>query len=171
MSTMINIGPMVAKVIQDMLDEQGTRLDVDSVYKRLDAQHGDEIYSAAKMLAEVAIRAKIKAHLKSSHSINAGADEEQIPLLGDAPTTIAVKQADGGFVYVPLRLATVDEIDAATKLRADNIANVQKAFDKWESRMRPIREVMDAEKVNYGEAERILFEREKQKPPSTAAQA
>lgn len=168
MSTMINIGPMVSKVIQDMLVEQGSRLDVDSVYKRLDALHGDEIYAAAKMLAEVAIRSKIKAHLKNSHSVNAALDEDQMPLLNDVgSTTIAVKQADGGFVYVPLRLATVEDIDGATRLRAENIANVQKAYDKWEKQIMPIRMIMANEAVSYPEAERLYAERH---PPEQEAQ-
>lgn len=159
MSTMINIAPMVAKVVQDMLSEQGARLDVDSVYKRLDALHGDEIYAAAKMLAEVAIRAKIKRHLKNSHIEGSADDAGQTSLLTDAPATIAVKQADGGFVYVPLRLATVEDIDGATRLRADNIANVQKAYDKWERQIMPIRTIMATENVSYPEAERLYLER------------
>ena len=42
MSTMINVGPMIAKIARDLLEGGTSVLSVDSVYDRLMAVYGDD---------------------------------------------------------------------------------------------------------------------------------
>ncbi|MGB3814043.1 MAG: hypothetical protein WA950_12530 [Shinella sp.] len=168
MSTLINIGPMIAKVIRDMLTEQGAILDVDSVYAQLIATKGVEVFQSERMLAEVAVRRKIKSHLKHAHSINSD-DGIQLSLIkDDAPATLAVKQPEGGYAYVPLRLAALADLDAATHAKEENIKNARAALKRWEKTIKPIRELMEAENVTFGEAQKILSDRQAAKPPAKA---
>lgn len=160
MSQMINIGPMISKVITDMVAEQDNILDVDSVYTALMQAYGGEIFRSERMLAEVAVRQKIKAHLRSAHSINGNDEDAQLSLIGkDKPSTIAVKRQDGGYAYVPLRMASVADLDAATRAKRENIRNVQAALKRWEEVIEPIRAIMESEGVSYGDAARRVAER------------
>ena len=168
MSTMINIGPMIAKVIRDMLLDEAAILDVDSVYHQLIATKGAEVFQSERMLAEVAVRKKIKSHLKNAHSINSD-DGLQLSLIkDDAPAALAVKQPEGGYAYVPLRLAGLADLDAATRAKEENIKNARAALKRWEKTIKPIRELMESEKITLGEAQKILSERQAEKPPAKA---
>jgi len=156
MSTMINIGPMIAKITRDMLDEQGTILDVESVYARMINHYGDQIFESERMLAQVAVKAKIKSHLKNAHSINGDDEGDQLKLLkDDAPATLAVKQDGGGYAYIPLRMASVADLDAATKSKKDNIKNAKAALRRWERSIKPIRGIMIEQKISFPEAQKL----------------
>jgi len=158
MSTKSAITPLLGEVIRRMLIEDGAILDVEGVYKRLEAEHGSELYSAARQLAEVAIRGKIKTHLKNSHALSQANPNQQASFLDDdAPATLAIRRQDGSFAYVPLRMASLQHIEAATQLRRDNIANVQNSFERWQANTQPVVEIMRKNNVIYGEAEKILL--------------
>lgn len=160
MSTLINISPFISKVISDMLNEQGVVLDVDSVYSRLTAIYGDAIYEASPMFVEIAVRAKIKSHLRNAYSVNGEDDDAQLKLIkDDAPATISVRQPDGRYVYVPLSAAKPDDFRAATAAKVRNIEHAQAALDKWEGFIEPILAIMDAEKVSFLEAQKLAIER------------
>lgn len=164
MSTMINIGPMIAKVIRDMLNEQGTILDIDSVYNKLISMNGADVFQSERMLAEVAVRQKIKSHLKNAHSIN-NDDNGQLSLIKeDAPAALAIKQPGGSYSYVPLRLAGLDDLDAATKAKKENIKHAQASLKRWEKSIEPIRSIMEEEKVSFGEAQKMAADRAKAEP-------
>lgn len=58
MSTMINIGPMIARVTRDMLEAQNAIIDVESVYAKLTELYSDEIFESEGMLAQIAVKQK-----------------------------------------------------------------------------------------------------------------
>jgi hypothetical protein len=150
---------MIAKVIREMQDEEGVILDVDTVYKRLSDVYGDDVFQSERMLAQIAVRQKIKSHLKNAYSIN-GDDSGQLQLIkDDAPAALAVKQPGGGYAYVPLRVAGIQDLDAATKAKVDNIKNAQASLRRWEKSVKPIRAVMEAEGVTFGEAQKMIADR------------
>lgn len=164
MSMTINIGPMIAKVVRDLATSENMILDVDAVYDRMTSQYGDDLFQSERLLAQVAIRQKIKAHLKSAFSVNGDVDGgDQLRLLkDDVPAALAVKQADGGYTYVPLRLATLDDLDAVTKSKAENVKNVQASLKRWNKTTKPIRSlIMDGKASTVGEAQKILAEQPK----------
>lgn len=170
MSTLINISPFISKVISDMLNEQGVELDVDSVYARLTAIYGDAIYEASSMFVEIAVRAKIKSHLRTAYSVNGEDDDAQLKLIKeDAPATIAVRQPDGRYVYVPLSTARPEDFRSATAAKVRNIENARAALDKWEGFIEPILAIMETEGVSFLEAQKVAADRAP--PPDVAKTA
>lgn len=157
MSNLINIGPLIAKITRDMLDQQDTMLDVDSVYTKLEADHGDAIFESAQLLATRSIKQTIKAHIKNAHSMG-GEDDRQGDLLKDEPAAVAVKQPNGGYGYVPLRAAGVDAIEAATKSKERNIANAEASYERWLKFTQPIVAIMKERNVSFGVAQKIAVQ-------------
>lgn len=167
MSTMINVGPMIAKIARDLLEGGTSVLSVDSVYDRLMAVYGDDIYSSEKRLAEVAVRQKIKAHLKNAQSVNVSESPAQLTLLKDgAPATLAIRQDGGDYAYVPLGMASLVDIDAATRAKQENIANARAALKRWERAIKPVRSIMEERAVSFGQARAILDASDTEKPKS-----
>lgn len=154
MSTMINLRPLIAKTVRDLLESQDTILDVDSVYAELVTVYGDEIFESERELARIAVRQKIKSHLKSAHSADARTDGEQTTLLPDtAPAALAIRMPDGGYGYVPLRAASVADVEAATKNKIKNIDAAQASLKKWREFIKPIVRLMKRDGITFGEAE------------------
>lgn len=157
MSNLINLGPLITKIARDMLEQEDKMLDVDSVYAKLEAEHGDAIFESAQLLATRSIKQSIKAHIKNAHSIG-GEDERQGSLLKDEPAAVAVKQPDGGYGYIPLRAAGVDAIEAATQSKERNIANAKASYDRWTKFTQPILAIMKEQNVSFGVAQKIAGE-------------
>lgn len=173
MSTMINLGPMIAKVARDMLEEQNTIIDIEGVYAKLIETYGNQIFESERMLAQVAIRQKIKSHLRSAISVNGDEGADQLRLLkDDAPATLSVKMAEGGYAYVPLLMASVEHLDAATAAKKENIKHASAALKRWEKTIDPIRKLMVEKKVSFGEAKKLFDEQPKAaKAPKRARKA
>ncbi len=162
MSTMINLGPMIAKVARDMLEEQNSIIDIEGVYAKLLETYSDEIFESERMLAQIAVRQKIKSHLKSAHSINGDGEIDQLRLLrDDAPATLSVKMPEGGYAYVPLLMASVDHLDAATAAKKQNIKNASASLKRWEKATDPIRKIMVERAISFGEAKKLFDEKPK----------
>lgn len=173
MSTMINIGPMIAKVARDMLEAEDVVLDIDSVYAKLLELYSDQIFESERMLAQIAVRQKIRAHIRSAHSINGDANDDQLRLLkDDAPATLSVKLPEGGYAYVPLRMASVGHLDSATLAKKENIKHANAALKRWHTATDPIRKIMVEQSISFGEAKKILDEQPRpQKAPAKRRKA
>jgi hypothetical protein len=170
MSATINLSPLIGKVIRDLIEQDAKSLDIETVYTRLNEVYGDDIFQSERMLAQIAVRGKIKAHLKSAFSINGEEGDDQLRLLKeDAPAALAVKQPGGGFAYVPLRMAGIQDVDAATKSKRDNIKNARASLKRWEDAVKPVRAVMQERGVTFGEAQKLLAEQQKTKPTRKAS--
>lgn len=176
MSTMTNIRPLIAKVVRDMLETEDTILDVETVYERLTGDHGDDIFESERELARIAVKQKIKSHLRTAHSVGDSESDKQLSLLSnDAPAALAVKLPSGGFGYVPLRAASIEDVKAATANKVKNIKNASAALERWERYTRPILRIMKQQGVPFGTAEQVHSERlaakPKRKPKKAAASA
>lgn len=164
MSTMINLGPMIAKVARDMLEAQNAIIDVEGVYAKLSELYSDQIFESERMLAQIAVKQKIKSHLKTAHSVNGDEGADQLRLLkDDAPATLSVRMQDGGYAYVPLLMASVEHLDSATNAKKQNIKHANAALKRWEKATSPIRKIMIERKTSFGAAKKLFDEQPKPK--------
>lgn len=170
MSSTLNISPKIAKAVADLGTEQGALLEVETVYLKMIELYGDEIFQSERYLAQIAVKQKIKSFLRNSFK-----DDDQDDLFDRAkagtPATLSVRQADGHYAYVPMKFASSSDLDAAFEERQRNIDNAVAALTKLKEQTSPIKAIMDAQGVTYGEAERILFERGASDSPGEAKEA
>lgn len=153
-----NIGPLIALAVRDVLDGEKL-LDVDSVYQNLINRHGNEIFEHERLLAQAAVKQKVKSYIRNAHRINKDTGGDQLSFLkDDAPATVSVKQKQGGYAYVPLSMAMVADLEAATKAKRDNIDNAAASFKRWNDALRPALKIMRKNGATFGEAQKIIAE-------------
>lgn len=153
-----NLGPLIALAVRDVLDGDKL-LDVDTVYENLINRHGNEIFEHERLLAQAAVKQKVKAYIRNAHSINKDTGGDQLSFLkDDAPATVSVKLQQGGYAYVPLSMATVADLEAATKAKRNNIDNASASFKRWNDALRPALKIMRKNGTTFGEAQRLLVE-------------
>lgn len=165
MSLTLNINPKIARAVSELGSEQGALLEVETVYSKMIELYGDEIFQSERYLAQIAVKQKIKSFLRNSFKDDDQDDLFDRPKAG-TPATLSVRQADGHYAYVPMKFAVSSDLEAAFEERQRNIDNAIAALAKLKEQTSPVKAIMDANGVPYGEAERILFEQAEKTPSS-----